>query len=97
LRGERLFVAAAVWLGPCIRPVFCSQFAVDDVSHPMMVCAFSVLELGRSVVRHVKDAGSKIHLSPTDLASPLPAQVEPEQFVNNSFGATESGLGFPRS
>ncbi len=27
-----------------------------------------------------RDAGSEIHLSPTDLASPLPTQVELEQF-----------------
>jgi hypothetical protein len=27
------------------------------------------------------DAGSEIHLSPTDLASPLPTQVKLEQFV----------------
>jgi hypothetical protein len=31
------------------------------------------------------DAGSEIHLSPTDLASPLPAQVKPEQFAQHSF------------
>jgi hypothetical protein len=42
------------------------------------VCALSVLGLGRSVVN---DAGSEIHLSLTDLASPLPAQVKLEQFV----------------
>ncbi len=50
------------------------------VPEPPMVCALSVLELGRSVVRYVNDAGSEIHLSPTDLASPLPTQVELEQF-----------------
>jgi hypothetical protein len=36
-----------------------------------MVCALSVLELGLSVVRYVNDAGSEIHLSPTDLAFPV--------------------------
>jgi hypothetical protein len=46
-----------------------------------MVCALSALGLGRSVVICVNDTGSKIHLSPTDLASPLPAQVKLEQFV----------------
>ena len=44
------------------------------------------------------DAGSKMHLSPTDLSPLLPAQeVKLEQFVNNCFGETEAGLGFPRS
>jgi hypothetical protein len=50
----------------------------------MLSIRWSVLsplfELGRSVVRYVNDAGSEIHLSPTDLASPLPTQVELEQF-----------------
>jgi hypothetical protein len=55
-----------------------------DAEYPM-VCALSALELGRSVVRYVNDAGSEIHLSPTDLASPLPTQVKLEQIVNNSF------------
>jgi hypothetical protein len=41
-----------------------------------MVCALSALGLGRSVVTCVNDAGSEIHLSPTALASPLPAQVK---------------------
>ena len=40
------------------------------------VCALSALGLGRSVVICVNDAGSEIHLSPTDLASPLPAPSE---------------------
>jgi hypothetical protein len=31
------------------------------------------------------DAGSEIHLSPTDLASPLPAQVKLEQFETTQF------------
>jgi hypothetical protein len=31
------------------------------------------------------DAGSEIHLSPTDLASPLPTQVKLAQFVQHSF------------
>jgi hypothetical protein len=46
-----------------------------DPEHPV-VCALSSLELGRSVVRYVNDAGSEIHLSPTDLASPLRTQEE---------------------
>jgi hypothetical protein len=50
-----------------------------------MVCALSALGLGRSVVICVNDAGSEIHLSPTDLASPLPTQVKLEQFVQCSF------------
>ena len=41
-----------------------------------MVCALSALGLGRSVVMCVDDAGSEIHLSPTDLASPLPTPSE---------------------
>jgi hypothetical protein len=31
------------------------------------------------------NAGSEIHLSPTDLASPLPTQVKLEQFVTMQF------------
>jgi hypothetical protein len=59
-----------------------------NLLEPTAVCAWLssvrrslrlfVLELGRSVVRYVNDAGSEIHLSPTDLASPLPTQVEVE-------------------
>jgi hypothetical protein len=50
-----------------------------------MVCALSDLGLGWSVVMHVNDAGSEIRLSPTDLASLLPAQVKLEQFAQCSF------------
>jgi hypothetical protein len=50
-----------------------------------MVCALSALRLGQSVVMCVSDAGSEIHLSPTDLASPLPTQVKLEQFAPCSF------------
>ena len=37
------------------------------------------------------DAGSEIHLSPTDLASPLPTQVDLLQFVNNSLAKPRLG------
>ena len=68
-----------------------------EVPELPIVCALSVLGLGRSVVRYVNDAGSEIHLSPTDLASPLPTPSETRTVVNNSFGETETRLGFPRS
>jgi hypothetical protein len=55
-----------------------SAVGVLVASNGTCALRLSVLELGRSVVRYVNDAGSEIHLSPTDLASPLPTQVELE-------------------
>jgi hypothetical protein len=74
---------------------------LKDTNCAMFCCSaclcFSRLCLLRAPRTFFNDAGSEIHLSPTDLASPLPTQVELEKFVNNGFGKTESGLGFPRS
>ena len=58
------------------RASFVRRFSA--VYGPPSVCARTDLCQGLSVVRYVNDAGSEIHLSPTDLASPLPTQVKLE-------------------